>query len=119
MENKSQSSYKSFDYEDDDLRHDPFVAKPDKLTKNKAMFNPLWSGILHNRFFITDAHQLRNLNEDLRAEEDSKEYAEEGDEDYMPPAFFSDSFEKAHGPLELKRFKMINEELQKYACKAS
>jgi hypothetical protein len=115
MESHSQISFKSFDYEDEDMMLEPFVSKPGKPTKNKAMINPLWTGILHNRFIITDANQLRNLNEDLKAEEDSKEYAEEVDEDYLPPAFFSNSFDKAHGPLELSRFKMPSDELQEYA----
>ena len=44
------------------------------------MINPLWSGILHNRHLITEANELRNLHEDLRAEEESKEHAEDFDD---------------------------------------
>jgi hypothetical protein len=39
------------------------------------MINPKWSGIVHNRYLITDAHKLRDLNEDLRVQAVLKEDA--------------------------------------------
>ena len=62
MDNKSQSSFHSFDNEDDDLGHDPFVQKPGKQTKNTSMVNPLWSGILTQRTPMIDREHLRNLH---------------------------------------------------------
>ena len=68
MDNKSQSSFHSFENAEDDPDHDPFVQKPGKVTKNAAMVNPLWSGILNNRFLITEQSQLRDLHRDLKLE---------------------------------------------------
>ena len=68
MDNKSQSSFHSFDNEDDDLGHDPFVQKPGKQTKNTIMVNPLWTGILTQRMPMIDREHIRKLHEDLKAE---------------------------------------------------
>ena len=71
MDNKSQSSFHSFGYDEDDLEHDPFVQKPGKITKNSTMINPFWSGILSNRFLITEQSQLRDLHKDLKSEQEN------------------------------------------------
>ena len=65
MDNKSQGSFKSFDYEEDDLNCDPFVQKPGKPTKNAAMINPKWTGILTVRSPILEQEFVRDLHTDL------------------------------------------------------